>query len=88
MFYEIGDSYCSSNYILFSNCVCQIFFQNLYHDLVINSCILICNQYELFSSKLDWGLSVNPIFMKKCSTAERFIRKEITSYKIHTLIET
>ena len=23
----------------------RFFFQNLYHDLVINSCILICNQY-------------------------------------------
>ena len=36
--------------------------------------------------KLDWGLNVNLILIqKKCSTAQRFIRKEVTSYKIHTL---
>ena len=40
-----------------------------------------------FLSKLDWGLSANLILMKKvfnCSEL-RFIRKEVTSYKIHTL---
>ena len=41
------------------------------------------SSWTLFSSKLDWRLSANLILM--CSTAQRFIRKEVTYYKIHTL---
>ena len=38
-----------------------------------------------FSSKLDWVDLMRIYLMKKCSTAQRFFREEVTSYKIHTL---
>ena len=43
---------------------------------------LYSSLFEWFDSKPDkkWG--------KKCSTGQKFLCKEVTSYKIHTLVYT
>ena len=46
------------------------------------------SSWTLFSSKLDLHKVPNLILMKKCSTAQRFICKEVTSYKFHTLVKS